>query len=278
MRARLAAAGMATTAARTGSVRPRPPLRAIVFDMDGTLTVQGAIDFARMRARLGIPRGVDLIAHADDPAADAAERARRHAILVDEERAGLARMALQPHAGELFAHLHRRGLANRALLTRNNDDAMEQTVALLRAEVQLAAPAPGEGANELFTVMLSRSFTPAKPHPAPLLHLARVFGVQPAEMAMVGDSLDDVACAAAAGCVAVLITADDACPVFLEARPRAHHVVRSLRELAALVDTLLQPAAAAAAAAVAAGEGGGGGGGGSDGSGQRGSAAEALAT
>ncbi len=39
-----------------------------------------------------------------------------------------------------------------------------------------------------------------KPHPAPLLHASRPFGIAPAEMLMIGDSMNDAEAARAAGC------------------------------------------------------------------------------
>jgi phosphoglycolate phosphatase len=39
-----------------------------------------------------------------------------------------------------------------------------------------------------------------KPDPAPLLHAAKVFGVEPREMLMIGDSLNDTQAARSAGC------------------------------------------------------------------------------
>jgi hypothetical protein len=56
----------------------RRRLRAIVFDMDGTLTQPGSIDFAAMRARCGVPSGVDILHHISSPALPADERARLH--------------------------------------------------------------------------------------------------------------------------------------------------------------------------------------------------------
>jgi hypothetical protein len=52
-------------------------LRALVLDMDGTLTMPGAIDFARMRARLLMPpAGGDILTHvASDPALQSARAA-----------------------------------------------------------------------------------------------------------------------------------------------------------------------------------------------------------
>lgn len=144
-----------------------------------------------------------------------------YAIVEEEERLGLARMRLRDECKVLFDELKRRGI-RRGLITRNNDAAMKQTLVLLE----------DEGA---FDVMLSRSFTPPKPHPAPLLHIAERWGVDPAEMAMVGDSLDDVACGVSAGALAVLIgEAGDA--TFEEARPHAHATIKDLTQLLAVID------------------------------------------
>jgi phosphoglycolate phosphatase len=44
-----------------------------------------------------------------------------------------------------------------------------------------------------------------KPDPGPLLHVARVFGVAPARLLMVGDSVNDVAAARAAGCPVLVL-------------------------------------------------------------------------
>jgi phosphoglycolate phosphatase len=44
-----------------------------------------------------------------------------------------------------------------------------------------------------------------KPHPEPLLHAAAKLGVAPGETLMVGDSLNDVASARAAGCPVVVV-------------------------------------------------------------------------
>lgn len=200
----------------------------VVFDMDGTLTLQGAIDFVRMRERVGAPRGTDVLEHiASQP--DAAVRAALEAAVVEEEDAGLARMALAPDARAALARLAAAGVPT-ALLTRNNDAAVARTLALL------ALPAPA------FSVALSRSFTPCKPHPAPLLHISAAWGVPAAALAMVGDSVDDMACARAAGAVALLVGRDgEACAVFREARPHADAAVASLT---AVVDLVLGGAAA----------------------------------
>lgn len=181
--------------------------------------MQGAIDFKAMRMRIACPPGIDILAHVE--AQSEPLKSEYYKIVEEEERLGLDRMRLRPECKALFEELKRRGM-RRGLITRNNDAAMRQTLVLLEDD-------------SAFEVMLSRSFTPAKPHPAPLLHISSLWGCPPEELAMVGDSLDDIACGAAAGALAVLIgEAGD--PTFEHARPHAHATIRELTQLLAVID------------------------------------------
>ena len=57
-----------------------------------------------------------------------------------------------------------------------------------------------------FELVVSGDTLPQKkPHPAPLLHVARHFGVAPGVLLMVGDSVNDVRAARAAGCPVVCV-------------------------------------------------------------------------
>lgn len=216
----------------------RRRIRAVVFDMDGTLTQQGAIDFKRMRERIGAPHGIDILEHvASSPNSAALEE-----IVREEEELGMQRLKLMPDCDRAFEYLLSRGM-HRALLTRNNDDAMRRTVELLQSELtkakaETAMDKLGSAQQQIFHHMLSRSFTPAKPHPAPLLHLCGQWGIAPHECIMVGDSMDDIACANAAGAIAVLIGADESCAIFQQALPHADHVIRSLSELETVIEEL----------------------------------------
>lgn len=209
----------------------RRRLRGVLFDMDGTITQPGAIDFARIRERCGVPKGSDILAHV-------AGQPHLEAIVVEEEEAGLQRMKLMEDCHEVFEWLCGLPL-RRGLITRNNTAAMARTVALL-----------GRG-EDTFHVMLSRAFTPCKPHPAPILHICEQWGYHPGEVIMVGDAIDDVQCAKRAGAVAVLIGGDHTCKYYQEALPHADYTVRSLTELKHLVAKLMadEPEGAAAAAA-----------------------------
>jgi phosphoglycolate phosphatase len=56
------------------------------------------------------------------------------------------------------------------------------------------------GIRDQFSLVVSGDTLPEKkPHPMPLLHAAEVFGVEPADALMIGDSVSDVKAARAAG-------------------------------------------------------------------------------
>ena len=59
----------------------------------------------------------------------------------------------------------------------------------------------GIGLAPYFELVLSGDSLPEKkPHPMPLLHAAEFFGVAPAQVLLIGDSLNDAVAARAAGC------------------------------------------------------------------------------
>lgn len=53
-----AGSGLTSQATRTIAAGRPASLRAVVFDMDGTLTEQGALDFELIRSRIECPAGV----------------------------------------------------------------------------------------------------------------------------------------------------------------------------------------------------------------------------
>lgn len=220
--------------------------------MDGTLTLPGSIDFAAMRARVGAPPGIDVLDFIESQP-DEETRKRLHEFIEDEEEAGFRRQELMPDAGAVLDALG--ALALRlAVVTRNNEMVMARTLAL-------SGLRPGA-----FSVTLSRSFTPSKPHPAPVLHVAERWGCSAGEVVIVGDSRDDVLSGRAAGARTVLVGTPglhghDA------AAPHADAVVRTLSDVLGVLQAwdpglalepsdpcrgVAQPGAAAAAAAATA--------------------------
>jgi HAD superfamily hydrolase (TIGR01549 family) len=155
------------------------PVRGVIFDMDGTLTVP-AIDFVEMRRRLGIPSG-DILATVKAWPPDRREAA--FAVIEELEEHARRVLAIQEGAVELLAFLDERSIP-KAIMTRNT----RRTVDHLMRHLGCA-----------FSVILTRDFEPVKPHPAPVLHICAHWGLAPADVLVVGDYRDDLTCGRAAG-------------------------------------------------------------------------------
>ena len=77
--------------AMSGSSSRRPPLKGVVFDMDGTLTIPN-LDFGLMYDRCGVARDEDILEVVERMAPSDAARAR------DLARGGAGRAALRAGA------------------------------------------------------------------------------------------------------------------------------------------------------------------------------------
>lgn len=95
-------------------------IKGVLFDMDGTLTEPGQIDFARIRRRLAIPDGHDILTHIE-ALPSAAEREAALAVVVEEEVAGFHDVRLQEGAERVVDWLRRTRRLRVGLATRNND-------------------------------------------------------------------------------------------------------------------------------------------------------------
>ncbi|GIL87479.1 hypothetical protein Vretimale_1626 [Volvox reticuliferus] len=170
---------------------PRPLYyKAIVFDMDGTLT-EAHIDFADMRARTGIPVG-DLFTVMESWDEDARIRASMTTILEIEEQAARA-VSAKPGLMPLLQLLKDRQVPV-ALVTRNTSESVAAFFRLIGTEW-----------SQLFSQVLTREFKYVKPDRRLLAHVAQTWGIDPADMLMVGDSFEDVECGNASGAASCLV-------------------------------------------------------------------------
>ncbi len=214
-------------------------IKAVVIDLDGTL-LDTAPDLAHaaelMMAELGLP-AVPL-ATIKTYIGNGVSRLAKRVLTGD--------MEAEPDA-ELFARAfplyQKHYAANVSLYSRPFDGviagleafkAMGVHVACItnKAEAYTVPLLKDTGLFDYFELILSGDSLPKrKPDPMPLLHACKHFGVEPHELLLIGDSLNDTQAARAAGC-----------PVFCV--PYGYNRGRSVAELDldAVTPTLLDAA------------------------------------
>ncbi|KAK9451262.1 HAD-like domain-containing protein [Limtongia smithiae] len=188
-------------------------VRGVVFDMDGTLCLPQTWMFGEMRRVLGIEKGVDILDHiyALDP--DAQEDAHEKVRLV--ERKAMVEMKPQPGLQMLMDFIAAQGL-KKAICTRNFETPVNHLLSNFLPE-------------HLFHPIVTRDFTPPKPSPAGILHIASHWDIDPSHIVMVGDSVDDMLAGHRAGVTTILIESD--VNGHLKEAPETDVVVQTLDEI-----------------------------------------------
>lgn len=195
------------------------PYRHCIFDLDGTLTQPGLIDFAGIKDAIGCPRDATILEFLDRVPPEALRRAW---MLIDGyERDAVART--RPNAGvhQVLGRLHHR-LVTCFVLTRNSRRAARATLHAL-------------GLRRYVTDMVCREDAEPKPDPAGVHALIRRWDLDPGRTLMVGDFHFDVWTGAAAGVATAFLT--NRAPASPGAAfPPGHptHVIHDLRGLVPL--------------------------------------------
>eukprot|EP00238_Polyblepharides_amylifera_P004731 CAMPEP_0196587866 /NCGR_PEP_ID=MMETSP1081-20130531/58856_1 /TAXON_ID=36882 /ORGANISM="Pyramimonas amylifera, Strain CCMP720" /LENGTH=250 /DNA_ID=CAMNT_0041910185 /DNA_START=177 /DNA_END=932 /DNA_ORIENTATION=- len=153
---------------------PKPRLRGVVFDMDGTLTIPSH-DFEEMRRRVGVPSGSDILEVIASWSPE--EQARANAILKEIDEESGRKIALMPGVNELCSFLDSLGIV-RGILTRN----VSMSVDILHANHLTVPP---------FLPAMTREDPPFKPHPQSLLRICQGWNLPPDQCIMIGDSAKD---------------------------------------------------------------------------------------
>ena len=186
---------------------------AVIFDLDGTLTVP-FLDFDAIRAEIGLPPGPIL--EAMERMSDA-ERARTQRILDRHEREAAENSTLQPGAAETIRRLRERGFGV-GILTRNTRRWTRYVVAKHGISVD---------------AIRCRDDDTVKPSAESVLRLCTDLGVDPSRTWVVGDHLFDILAGAGAGAHTVFMLGDRRPSA---AAAQADHVIRRLEELLTLLD------------------------------------------
>lgn len=161
-------------------------IRAVIFDMDGTLT-RPYLDFPAIREAIGI--GEPLLENmlALPPGA---ERDRCFGILERFEEEAAEASELNDGARRVLDFLSGRGLPA-ALVTRNSRRSTDRVL---------------QKHSLSFQAVVTREDAPAKPRPEPLWLICERLGVAPPCALMVGDFKFDIAAGRSAGTRTALLT------------------------------------------------------------------------
>lgn len=152
---------------------------AIVFDLDGTLTVP-TLDFNAMRTEVGISSG-DLTTEIPKLSPDAQKLA--WAVIQRHEEEAIARQAPQPGALELLNECRHAGMLM-GIVTRNTRRSINHFMARFKVG---------------FDGIITREEPPLKPHPDSVLRLLTRWNVKPGSTLVVGDYRHDIEAGRRAG-------------------------------------------------------------------------------
>ncbi len=158
---------------------------AIIFDLDGTLTVP-ILDFDLIRREIGIEKGPVWEAIVEMPAD---RRRMAEEILLKHELEAARICDLQPNTQKLLCELQNRNIGI-AVLTRNCRASWE----IVRDRFNLRIPH-----------VYAREDGPMKPDPTAVIELARKLKTDPGRILVVGDYLFDIQAGKNAGTLAALL-------------------------------------------------------------------------
>ena len=188
--------------------------KAVLFDMDGTLTMP-TFDFPALRRLLGLPDDAPILEHIGMMAS--AQRLKAEEILHRYEDEVAAKAPLADRCHDVLSFLEARG-SRVALVTRNRRDSVDT---FFRRH---ALP---------ITVCICREDGPHKPDPYPLLLACRQLGVKAEDCWMVGDGQFDIEAGINAGMRSIWLSWD-------RQRKFAAEPWQTVRDLVELHDLMVQ--------------------------------------
>jgi len=182
--------------------------RAIIFDLDGTVT-KPIIDFPAIKRELGIRPDQFILEHVDNLRGEDLERANQ--ILEKYELKAANNAKANDYFPQVWDYIQQRGMKT-ALLTRNSRRAVDITLQQLGIS---------------FDVIITREDALPKPSPQPVLLISQRLAIEPEDIILVGDFKFDVMCGKRAGVTTVLLTNGKV----LSEKVDSDYIIQSLKEL-----------------------------------------------
>jgi HAD superfamily hydrolase (TIGR01509 family) len=174
------------------------PIKAVIFDLDGTIT-QPYFDFDAIREEIGLAKDSGPVLESMEKMT-AQQRQDAEKILYYHEQKAVTESKLNANAKQTLSTLRTAGI-HIGVLTRNR---RSNALAIARKH------------KLKFDTVIGREDGPVKPDAFGILRICEQFGVEPDETILVGDYLFDLLCAKAAGAVAVLLANHNQADEFAE--------------------------------------------------------------
>lgn len=195
------------------------PIRGVLFDLDGTLTRPGAIDFTAIKRKMGCPENLPILEFLETVEPDG--RTRLEAVLEEAELEAAA-MAEPNDGAEACIRYLREFPLPLGIITRNSRSSVDLTLTRL-----------GNISLDDFSVIVSREDAAPKPDPAGVVLAATEMGLDAAHLLLVGDIHFDIEAGRAAGSLTALVTNGRPCPWCDDVSP--DWVVAGLADIITLV-------------------------------------------
>jgi len=193
---------------------------AVLLDFDGTLTQQGALDFARIKKDLGCPLDLPVLEFIEK-INDHRQRSIAFGKLERFEKEGAIRSMPNPGAEDLLTYIRSKGLPI-GLITRNSLESV-QTALTNFQDTDLSD----------FDVIVTRDDPVLpKPNAEGVLMAARRFGIQPEHILMVGDYIFDIQSGKRAGTLTVHL---DNNPAFDKTIVKSDFTVSNLSDIKPII-------------------------------------------
>jgi HAD superfamily hydrolase (TIGR01509 family) len=191
------------------------PIKAVIFDLDGTIT-QPYFDFDAIRLEMGLAVDSGPVLETMEKMTPE-QRQQTEKILHYHEQKAVDESTLNPGVENTLSRLREKNIKI-GILTRN------RRCNALKIEKKF---------NLKFDIVIGREQGPAKPDAFGVRTICEHFNIEPFQAMVVGDYLFDILCARKAGSVAVLL---DNHPNAHEFSKEADFTIKNINEILKIVE------------------------------------------